>query len=230
MEELVTSLESAIAESLKYLLEVSLTGNPPPLHSNGSQIERTSESKSQNMSKPEHKALQPINETAEAQFFPSLFTWTFEHCCQVVDLTLRILFTKQIETCLSSENKSDELAKLAAKFDSLIDLYSRQLISFQFNKYRKISASTNNSQSTKMSGLSNSGIVINNQQHEKLDLIIKISIYYRTIIKELIGKKCDSLDSPDWTSLVRFYALNQNNQLSVIIKVKIFKKLFLFKF
>ena len=171
--------------------------------------------------KPDPRLLQPINESTETHFFPSLFTWTFQHCSQIVGLTLRIMFTKQIEACLASsqQNKTDELKKMGKKFESLIDLYSKQLIAYQFQKHRKHSASTDNSSKNKLSLASNSAIVINKQQHDKLDLIVKLLIYYRTVLKELIAKKCESADSPEWTSIIRFYFANQNNQICVLIKV-----------
>jgi hypothetical protein len=133
------------------------------------------------------------------------------------------MFTKQIEACLSSsqQEKIDELKKMDKKFESLIDLYSKQLVAYQFQKHRKNSSSTDSSSKNKHALMFNSAIVINKQQHDKLDLIVKILIYYRTVVNELISRNCDSVDSPEWTSIIRFYFINQNNQISVLIKVNL---------
>ena len=78
--------------------------------------------------KPDTRVLQSINESSETNFFPSLFTWTFQHCSQIVSLTMRIMLTKQIETSLASQNNIDDLKKIEKKIESLIDFYTKHLI------------------------------------------------------------------------------------------------------
>lgn len=60
-----------------------------------------------------NRALTPINETARENskdkdnaISPAILSWLFQHTSQIVELALRILFTKQIESCLG---KSDDL-------------------------------------------------------------------------------------------------------------------------
>ena len=132
---------------------------------------------------------------------------------------MRIMLTKQIETSLASQNNIDDLKKIEKKIESLIDFYTKHLIYYQFHKSKKYSALSNNSVQILLSKLQNSGIVLNDQQHNKLDLMVKILIYYRSVVKELLDKNCNSVTSPEWISLIRFYATNENNQFKVLIKV-----------
>ncbi len=55
------------------------------------------------------RQLETINEASELkQFEQNIFSWMFQHTSQIVELSLRVLFTKQIEDCLNG-SKTEEL-------------------------------------------------------------------------------------------------------------------------
>lgn len=59
----------------------------------------------------QNRGLTPINETSKEAKEPesassSIFSWLFQHTTQIIELALRILFTKQIEGCIG---KPDEM-------------------------------------------------------------------------------------------------------------------------
>ena len=113
VEDLINKLESSITESLKELLKLSLSGKPPPLLTTNLNGERESDIRPTQI-KLDPRALPPITESFDSVQTPSLFTWTFQHVCQVIELTLKILLTKQIEECLV-QAKIDDL-KVTKKF------------------------------------------------------------------------------------------------------------------
>ena len=83
-----------------------------------------------------------------------------------------------------------------------------------------IGGSINNSAQILLSKLQNSGIALNDQQHDKLDLMVKILIYYRSVVRELIDTNCNLVTSPEWVVLIRFYTSNENNKFKVLVKVR----------
>jgi len=133
---------------------------------------------------------------------------------------MRIMLTKQIEASIASPNNIDDLKKIEKKLESLIDLYSKHLIYYQFHKLKKHSATSNSSAQILLSKLQNSGIALNDQQHDKLDLMVKILIYYRSVVRELIDTNCNLVTSPEWVVLIRFYTSNENNKFKVLVKVR----------
>ena len=55
------------------------------------------------------QGLPSIKESNEADQSAAVqFSWIFQHCTQIIELSLRILFTNQIESCLN-ESKLEEL-------------------------------------------------------------------------------------------------------------------------
>lgn len=63
------------------------------------------------------------------------------------------------------------------------------------------------------------GLIINSQQKEKLDMIIKLLVYYKNILCELIQKQCTA-NSSEWLSKVRYYVEQSDNELNVLVKTK----------
>ena len=117
VEDLINSLEIAIEESLKYFLSLSLSGKPPPFHLAPKYPldEKPIEAKASHV-KMDIRGLPPITESFEAKQTSSLFAWTFQHVSQVIELTLRILLTKQIEECLTNSKSAELKASLLINF------------------------------------------------------------------------------------------------------------------
>lgn len=63
----------------------------------------------------QNRGLTPINEASKDNLnsSPSVYSWLFQHTTQIVELALRILFTKQIENFIG---KPDDL-KVFFKFN-----------------------------------------------------------------------------------------------------------------
>lgn len=78
----------------------------------------------------DNRPLPAISESFEAQP-PSLFTWTLQHTSQIIELTLRILFTKQNKTALELV---DSLKAAETKFKNLIELYKSEICTFKFQE------------------------------------------------------------------------------------------------
>jgi dynein heavy chain len=109
VEDFINEFELQLKESLKYLLDLSLNGSlpplPPPPHFNHSQ----SLNASQKLQVNKTQGLPSIKESNEADQSAAVqFSWILQHCTQVIEISLRVLFTNQIETCLN-ESKIDEL-------------------------------------------------------------------------------------------------------------------------
>jgi hypothetical protein len=117
VEELINELEKALPETLAYLLELALKGLQPPhaqtqvtsssVLSPSPMAGKKSDSPTVAAVTQAARTLTPIHESGESQVAStSLFSWMFQHVSQVVELSLRILLTKQIEACLG---KPDDL-------------------------------------------------------------------------------------------------------------------------
>lgn len=62
-----------------------------------------------------------------------------------------------------------------------------------------------------------SGLVISSEEHEKISMIIKLLVFYKDMLGELIAKQCN-ITSPEWLKKIRYYAENVNNEFNVIVK------------
>ena len=204
IEELINSLQESIPDSLRYLLELSLSGKPPPFQTFPITTNESAEAKTVGTHNPkETRQLPAISESFEAQP-PALFAWTLQHTTQIVELTLRILFTRQIETCLATS--LEDLKIVEIKFRNMIAFYAAELCSFKFEKEK-------GSNTPEI----NSGIIIKSHQHHKMRLIVKLLIYYKNLINELLTKNCNST-SIEWLSRIRYYAVTEDNEFNVLIK------------
>jgi hypothetical protein len=121
------------------------------------------------------KQLPAINESFEAQP-PALFALTFEHTTQIVELTLRILFTKQIENCLASSNL-DDMKVIERKLKNLIEFYTTKLTFFK-QKIKQEAHLSSEETTTPV-------LLIKSHQNDKIKLIIKLLIYYRNLVNEV---------------------------------------------
>lgn len=137
IEELINSIQISIPDSIRYLLELSLSGKPPPFQTFLDFNEQKPEGKPLGAHiQQENRPLPAISESFEAQP-PSLFAWTFQHTNQVVELTLRILLTKQVESSLSSV---EEMKNVEKKLKYLINFYQNELCVFK-HKFSDTNAS-----------------------------------------------------------------------------------------
>lgn len=68
---------------------------------------------------------------------------------------------------------------------------------------------------------SKSAILISSEQNEKLNLVIKIFIYYKNLINKIIIKNLNP-DSAEWLQTPRFYFVNDANS-KVTIKINDFE-------
>ncbi len=222
IEDLINSLNTAIPESLKHMLDLALNGSTPlvvPLQTiSSSKADIRPKSVT---AKTRVSILGTISESNnENQNNPTHFSWIFQHISQIAELALRILFTNQIETCLNNEKALDELKALEKKFGMLIDYYNKEMNSYLFQKIVvSVSEDVEIKTDTALSELGevssenlaakkkynpNVGALLNDEQHSKLELILKVSIYYRNLIKKLISKNANS-KSKDWLSRIRYY-------------------------
>jgi hypothetical protein len=232
IEDLLNLIEKSIIESLKYLLSLALKGSVPSFktiedvmiqrddnyenepnvmvsskHSFGSNSKQKN-----NLKQDGVKSLPKIDEYDERSSNINnsnkrtsfIYSWIFQHTIQIVELSMRINFTKKIEECLEGSN-FDELNKLDTKFNNLIQFYIKKL-----NNFQATSAST-----AKESSYSRSGIVINAQQRFKITLVIKLLVYYRSLVQDLLELKTDAKSS-EWLSTVRYYLKDED----VIIKTR----------
>ncbi len=215
IEELINQLQVSIPISIRYLLELSLAGKPPPFITFIKKADLNTSDSEASTSKPaliQNKAQLPaISESFEAKP-PALFTWTFEHTSQVIELTLRILFTKQIEASLKSV---EDLRELDVRFKNLISLYQQELCLFKVKNKNSVPVETDG-----VFEEQNMGLLINEQQKAKMNMIMKLLVFYEEIIIELIESGCTGgLDSASWQSKVRFYAnVNADKELTVTVK------------
>lgn len=129
IEEIINSLQVCIPDSLRYLLELSLSGKPPPFQT-FHVAENKPEGPVNTHVRQDNRVLPAISESFEAQP-PALFTWTFQHTSQIVELTLRILLTKQVEESLKSV---EDLKSMEQRLTALITLYQNELCLFKFKK------------------------------------------------------------------------------------------------
>lgn len=63
---------------------------------------------------------------------------------------------------------------------------------------------------------------MSSNEHNKLELVTKILLYYRRLVKNLMQKNVVSPDSNDWKRIPRFYvksAGNSENDLKVLVQV-----------
>lgn len=63
---------------------------------------------------------------------------------------------------------------------------------------------------------------MSSNEHNKLELVTKILLYYRRLVKNLMQKNVSSPDSNDWKRIPRFYvksAGNIENDLKVLVQV-----------
>jgi hypothetical protein len=223
------------------MLDLALNGSTPPIIP----PQPISSSKTDIRPKsvtPKNRAsiLGTISETTnEPQNNPTDFSWIFQHISQIADLSLRILFTNQIETCLNNEKSSlDELGALEKKFNLLIEFYNREMNFYLFQKsVAPISEDVEIKTDTGLSELGENssenlsvkkkygpsvGALINEEQHLKLELILKVAIYYRNLVRKLISKNANS-KSKEWLSKLRYYYEKvDENDRRVVIKVKSF--------
>ncbi len=209
IEELINSLQASIPDSIRYLLELSISGKPPPFQTFLDFNQEKSDVRPLGAHvQQDNRPLPAISESFEAQP-PSLFAWTFQHSNQIIELTMRILLTKQVEASLSS---IEDMKTSEKKLQYLISFYQSELCVIKYK-----SSDLNCS----MQGLiePSPGLIINAQQRDKITMIIKLLVYYQKILCELIDKQCTST-SPEWLSKIRFYAEKTGNILNVIIKTK----------
>ena len=237
IEDLINSLNMAIPESLKHMLDLALNGNTPPvLPPQAISSSKTDIRPKSVTAKTRVSILGTINEsTNENQNNPTNFSWIFQHISQIAELSLRILFTNQIETCLNHEKSLDELKSLEKKFSILIDYYNKEMNSYLFQKsvvpvsedveiktdtaFSELGESSSENIATKKKYSPNTGALINDEQHVKLELILKVSIYYRNLIKKLISKNANS-KSKEWLSKLRYYYEKaEENDKRVVVKV-----------
>ncbi len=141
-------------------------------------------------------AIKETNIETDPQTSPTHFSWIFQHVSQVVELSIRILMTNQIEACLK-ESKIDELKKLEAKLALMIEFYMKEMNNYE----QKVSKNAETSAVEK----STAGIIMNEDESQKLRLILKLTIYYRNICKRLISENAASITSPIWLSKLRYY-------------------------
>jgi len=197
----------SIPISIRYLLELSLAGKPPPFLTFLEQAATASADSDRPEARPaQNKAQLPaISESFEAQP-PALFTWTLQHTSQVIGLTLRILFTRQIEASLKS---LEDMRGLDAKFKALIGLYQQELCEF---KVKKAGVSAGGEEAM--------GLLINCQQQDKMAMIVSLLIFYRQVLEELIeGGECGGVESVAWASKVRYYAeTGADKELNVVVR------------
>lgn len=66
----------------------------------------------------QNRALPSIHENNELISNQSIFSWLFQHTSQIIELSLRVLITNQIEKCLK-ESKLDEL-KVILNFNNYL--------------------------------------------------------------------------------------------------------------
>ncbi len=212
IEELINQLQVSIPISLRYLLELSLAGKPPPFLTFLEQATTGSADSDRPEARPaqaQNKTQLPaISESFEAQP-PALFAWTFQHTSQVIGLTLRILFTRQIEASLKS---LEDMRGLDAKFKALIRLYQQELCLFKVKK-ADVSAEAEGVTEEAM------GLLINCQQQDKMTMIVNLLIFYRQVLEELIEGECRGVESVAWASKMRYYAeTNADKEMNVVVR------------
>ncbi|CAF0814108.1 unnamed protein product [Brachionus calyciflorus] len=211
IEDFINTFENAIPESLKDHLDLALNGNIPTVNSTTIKNEqKTPEYRAQTSEK---RALPAINENIDQknQSSHSVFSWLFQHTNQIIELSLKILMTSQIEKSLK-EAKMDELKNLELKIADLIDFYNKQLNSYQF---KSNASEPQEEKDIKMDH--KSAIIISSEQREKLDLITKILIYYKNVIKEILNKNLN-INSTEWLQIPKFYYI-KDTETKVVIKI-----------
>ena len=167
------------------------------------------------------------------------FSWIFQHTGQIADLSLKILFTNQIENCLNSEKSSiDELQLLEKKMDTLIDYYNKEMNVYLFQKYQnnatqlsediEIKTDTGRTESDEASSENISrrkfgpsvGVLMSEEQHNKLELIVKLLIYYRNLIRNLISTNANSKSNVLWLNNLRYY-YDKATETEKIVLIKV---------
>ena len=97
--------------------------------------------------------------------------------------------------------------------DALVEFYNRKLAGF------RNPADAKNIENSKTAGV---GVVLSQWQQDKLQLLVRVFLYYRSLITELVMKECKA-HSPEWLSRLRYYAVISENDINVVIKVKVSK-------
>lgn len=202
VENFIMPFQAAISETLKHLLKLALNGEKPPVEVIDMNQTKSNKSDSKHVSNY-NRNLPVIKENVEeASQEASVFSWLFLHPIQIVDLTLNISLTEQIEKHLK-ESKFDEMDKLQAKLNDLLTLFNHQLNSYSFEQ--------DNNETYKL------GILMKSEQHEKLEYVVKLLAFYRNFISRLIKNKA-TINSPEWLNRARYYVSSESNDLQITVK------------
>jgi hypothetical protein len=99
------------------------------------------------------------------------------------------------------------MKKLETKISNLIQSYLKELNACQLD---------NSSRKSPQNDKANLGILITKEQHEKVELVIKILVYYKSLIMNLLKRNSD-IKSDEWLRKFRFYYSKESG--TVVIKV-----------
>lgn len=64
-------------------------------------------------------------------------------------------------------------------------------------------------------------LFLSSEQHDKLQLVTKILIYYRSLIREIIIRNLN-INSPEWQQVPKFYFVKEAQETKPNVIVKIF--------
>lgn len=101
---------------------------------------------------------------------------------------------------------------MQSKFTDLIEFYNKQLNSYQFG----LNSNEESQQKAEKSD-HKSAIIMSSEQNEKFNLVIKIFIYYKQLVEDLITKNLN-VDSNEWRKIPKFYFV-KDTDTRVIIKI-----------